>query len=72
MSSPSARRARSAPVRRRLVSLSPLVATTILTAAIFLLPATGHRQQAAAWVDGITVSASHAAAGAAADRPARD
>lgn len=58
MTIPFTRRAGSAPVRRRLVSLSPLVATAILTAAIFLLPATGDRQQAAASIDGITVSAS--------------
>ena len=57
-------RAGSTPVRRRLLSLSPLLATALLTAAIFLLPATGDRQQAAAWVDDITVSASHIGDGA--------
>lgn len=59
MSIPFARRRASSSLRRRLVSLSPLVATAILTAAIFLLPATGDSQRAAASVDDITVSAIH-------------
>ena len=49
----------NAPVRRRIVSLYPLLATAILTAAIFLLPATGDHQRAAAWVDDMSVSATH-------------
>ncbi len=35
-------------VRRRVISASPVLATTLLTAAIFLLPAPGVRQQAQA------------------------
>ncbi len=34
--------------KRRLASISPLFATALLTAAIFLLPATGDRRQAQA------------------------
>lgn len=46
-------------MRRRLTSLSPVVATALLTAAIFLLPATGDQRQAQASADDITVSATH-------------
>ena len=44
--------------RRRAI---PLLATALLTAAIFLLPATGERRQAQASVDDITVSATQVA-----------
>ena len=41
-----------APAPRRIVSLSPLAATGLLTAAIFLLPATSDQRPAQASVDG--------------------
>ena len=44
-------------VRRRLGNYVPVVATALLTAAVFLLPATADRRQAQAAIDGIKVSA---------------
>lgn len=54
---------------RRLASLSPLLATLVLTAAIFLLPATSDRRQARASVDDIKVSATHIESVIALTRP---
>lgn len=48
-----------AGLRRALVSLSPLLATVVLTAAVFLLPATGGEPPAGPAVDDIKVSATH-------------
>ncbi|WP_421928454.1 hypothetical protein [Neoaquamicrobium sediminum] len=45
--------------KRRLVSISPLFATALLTAAIFLLPPTGDGRQARASVDDINAYATH-------------
>ncbi|MBX9463733.1 MAG: hypothetical protein KL840_12395 [Aquamicrobium sp.] len=45
--------------KRRLASISPLFATALLTAAIFLLPATGDRRQAQASVGDINAYATH-------------
>ena len=45
--------------KRRLASISPLFATALLTAAIFLLPATGDRRQVQASVDDINAYATH-------------
>lgn len=41
--------------RRRVASASPLLATTLLTAAVFLLPAPGARQEAQASSGQITI-----------------
>ncbi|MGQ2904544.1 MAG: hypothetical protein ACT6RL_09005 [Neoaquamicrobium sediminum] len=45
--------------KRRLASISPLFATALLTAAIFLLPPTGDGRQARASVDDINAYATH-------------
>ena len=42
--------------RRGLASASPLVATTLLTGAIFLLPATGARHEAQASAGAVKIS----------------
>ncbi len=44
---------------RAALRLSPVLATALLTAAIFLLPATSDHRQARASVDDIKVSATH-------------
>ena len=44
---------------RAILRLSPPLATALLTAAIFLLPATGDRRPARASVDDIQFSATH-------------
>ena len=46
-------------MKRRLASFSPLLATLMLTGAIFLLPATSDRRQAQASAGDIQVSATH-------------
>ena len=46
-------------MKRRMSSLSPILATLLLTGAVFLLPATGERRQAQASDAGIQVSATH-------------
>lgn len=48
-----------APGARTAVRLSPVLATMLLTAAIFVLPAPGGSRQARASVDDIKVSATH-------------
>lgn len=45
--------------RRLLVSVSPMLATAALTAAIFLLPATSDHRQARAAIDDIMTSTYH-------------
>lgn len=56
-------------VKRRLASFSPLLGTVLLTAAIFLLPATGDGRQARAAIDDIKLSATHIQYHAAVMRP---
>jgi hypothetical protein len=46
-------------MRRGLATVTTFFATGLLTAAVFLLPATGERRQAQAAVDEIKVSATH-------------
>jgi len=45
--------------RRLIASLSPMLATAALTAAIFLLPATGDHRSAQAAIDDMTTSTYH-------------
>lgn len=46
-------------MKRRMTSLSPLLATLLLTAAAFLLPATSDRRPAQASGADVQVSATH-------------
>ena len=54
---------------RAAVRLSPVLASAMLTAAIFVLPATSDRRPARAAVDDIKVSATHIPHDAATGRP---
>ncbi|MEO3386535.1 hypothetical protein [Mesorhizobium sp. CAU 1741] len=45
--------------RRNVVSVSPVAATVLLTAAVFLLPAPSDQRPARASIDEISVSATH-------------
>ncbi len=60
---PSRQLAALTPLRaqtpRRIASLSPLAATGLLTAAIFLLPATSDHRPAQASVAGVVEAATH-------------
>lgn len=55
--------------KRRLASISPLFATALLTAAIFLLPPAGDRRQAQASVGDINAYATHILYNSAAAAP---
>jgi nitrate reductase gamma subunit len=55
--------------KRRLASISPLFATALLTAAIFLLPPAGDRRQAQASVGDINAYATHIQYDSAATAP---
>lgn len=53
------RSVRERGVKRRILSVSPLLATLLLTGAIFLLPATSDRRQAQASAGDFQISATH-------------
>jgi len=54
---------RSGGMKRRFTSLSPVFATLALTAAIFLLPASGDGRQAQAAPGGVQLSAANSGQG---------